>query len=44
MRHILIINPNAGRKNSTTDLLAAAKGLRQRHGLDCACILTQRPR
>lgn len=43
MRHILIINPNAGRKNSTTDLLAAAKGLRQRHGLDCACILTQRP-
>ena len=43
MRHILIINPNAGRKKSTTDLLAAAKGLRQRHGLDCACILTQRP-
>ncbi len=43
MRHILIINPNAGKRNSTTALMEMAKGLRVRHGLDCTCILTQRP-
>lgn len=43
MRHVLIINPRAGKRNDTTWLMEMARALRQRHGLDCACILTQRP-
>lgn len=43
MRHIFIINPKAGKRNQTTRLFAMAEGLRQTHGLDCACMLTQSP-
>lgn len=42
MRHILIINPAAGRKNCTADLAGEAKALARRHGIDMTCILTQR--
>ena len=42
MRHILIINPAAGRKNCTADLAGEAKTLARRHGIDMTCILTQR--
>ena len=42
MRHILIINPAAGRKNCTADLAGEAKDLARRHGIDMTCILTQR--
>ncbi len=44
MKHIFIINPKAGgRKGNTSRILAMAEDLRQRHGLDCTCMLTQSP-
>lgn len=43
MRHIFIINPTAGKRDRTTQVLAMADGLRKNHALDCACLLTQRP-
>ena len=43
MKHIFIINPTAGNRNCTRELYAAADMLRERHGLDCQCMLTQRP-
>ena len=43
MRHVLIINPAAGRKNSAALLMDQAKVLREQHGLDCQCILTKNP-
>ena len=43
MRHIFIINPTAGQRNATTDLMAMARGLEERHGISCECILTKRP-
>lgn len=43
MKHILIINPIAGKRESTAMLMEQAKELEKRHGLDCSCILTQRP-
>lgn len=43
MRHIFIINPTAGQRNATTDLMAMARGLEERHGIQCECILTKRP-
>ena len=42
MRHILIINPAAGRKNCTAELSEQAKALARRHGLDVRCVLTRR--
>ncbi len=42
MKHILIINPIAGKRSSTSALLETAKELERRHGLECSCILTQR--
>jgi len=41
MKHILIINPKAGRGDSTGELMDMARELGRRHGLDCSCILTQ---
>lgn len=43
MRHIFIINPTAGKKNCTTELMEMAKALEARHGLQVECILTKRP-
>ncbi|MEG1658520.1 MAG: diacylglycerol kinase family protein [Oscillibacter sp.] len=43
MKHIFIINPKAGKRDRTTQVLSMAEGLRQSHGLDCACMLTQSP-
>jgi len=43
MKHILIINPIAGKRSSTSALMEKAKELERRHGLECSCILTQRP-
>ena len=43
MRHIFIINPRAGKQDQTARLYAMADRLRARHGLDCVCMLTDRP-
>ena len=43
MRHIFIINPKAGKQDQTARIFAMADHLRQAHGLDCACLLTDRP-
>ena len=43
MRHVFIINPKAGKRDQTSRLLEMAEGLRARHGLDCTCMLTDRP-
>ncbi len=43
MRHIFIINPHAGKRNSAARIYEMADRLRERHGLNCACMLTDRP-
>lgn len=43
MKHVFIINPTAGKRNCTTELMEMAKALQARHGLDLDCILTKRP-
>ena len=43
MKHIFIINPHAGKKDQTSRLYEMADRLRDEHGLDCACMLTDRP-
>lgn len=43
MRHVFIINPRAGKKDQTTRIYAMADRLRAAHGLECACMLTDRP-
>lgn len=43
VKHIFIINPRAGKKDVTGRIYAMADALRDRHGLDCACMLTERP-
>lgn len=43
MRHVFIINPHAGKKNQTARIYGMADRLRDVHGLDCACMLTDRP-
>ena len=43
MRHIFIINPTAGKRNCTAELMGMAKGLEDRHGLQVECILTKSP-
>lgn len=43
MRHVFIINPYAGRRDHTTRIYEMADRLREAHGLDCACMLTDRP-
>ena len=43
MKHIFIVNPKAGKKDQTTRIYEMADRLRERHGLDCACMLTDRP-
>ncbi len=43
MRHILIINPTAGKKDCTERLMAMAKRMEAKHGVSVECILTARP-
>ena len=43
MRHIFIINPNAGKRDQTARIYDMADRLRDRHGLACECMLTDRP-
>lgn len=43
MKHVFIINPTAGKRNCTAELMEMAKALQARHGLDLDCILTKRP-
>ena len=42
MRHIFIINPAAGKRNCTAEIMAMAKRLTAR-GLKTECILTKSP-
>lgn len=43
MKHIFIINPTAGKKDRTAQLMGMAKALAARQGLDVDCLLTKRP-
>ena len=43
MRHVFIINPAAGKRDCTAQLLEMAKGLEARHGLAVERILTRGP-
>lgn len=43
MRHVFIINPRAGKQDQTARIYAMADRLRDSRGLDCACMLTDRP-
>ena len=43
MRHIFIINPIAGGRDSTPRIMGQARTLQERHGVDFQCILTRRP-
>lgn len=43
MKHIFIINPYAGKKDQTARIYAMADALREKHGLECTCMLTDRP-
>lgn len=43
MRHIFIINPRAGKQDQAARIYAMADRLRAQHGLDCTCMLTDRP-
>ena len=43
MKHVFIINPHAGKKDQTARLYEMADHLRDDLGLDCACMLTDRP-
>lgn len=43
MKHVFIINPTAGKRDCTAQLMDMARALAARHGLDVDCILTKRP-
>jgi len=43
MKHVFIINPSAGKRNCTTELMDMAAALEKRHGLQVECILTKHP-
>lgn len=43
MRHVFIINPRAGKRDQTARIYRMADRLREAHGLECACMLTDRP-
>lgn len=43
MRHVFIINPKAGKRDQTARIYEMADRLRAVHGLDCTCMLTDRP-
>lgn len=41
MKHIFVVNPAAGKRDMTERLAAAARALRERHGLDVELVLTR---
>ena len=43
LKHVFIVNPHAGKKNQTSRIYEMANALREKHGLECACMLTDRP-
>lgn len=43
MRHVFIINPRAGKRDQASRIYEMAEHLRRAHGLDCTCMLTDRP-
>jgi len=43
MKHVFIINPRSGKKDQTARIYEMADRLREKHGLDCTCMLTDRP-
>ena len=43
MKHVFIVNPNAGKRDQTSRVYEMADYLRDNHGLECACMLTERP-
>lgn len=43
MKHVFVINPTAGKRDSTAMLMGMAKNLETRHGLEVECVLTKRP-
>lgn len=43
MRHIFIINPRSGKKDQTARIYDMADRLREKHALECTCMLTDRP-
>ena len=42
MKHVFIINPNAGKHDSRQRIYDMADALREKHGLDVQCILTKK--
>ena len=42
MKHVFIINPRAGKKNSTAQLMDQIESLRRKHGIRCETLLTCR--
>lgn len=42
MKHIFIINPNAGKQDSRQRIYDMADALRAKHGLDVQCVLTKK--
>ena len=42
MKHVFIINPNAGKYDSRQRIYDMANALREQHGLDVQCILTKK--
>ena len=43
MKHVFLINPRAGKRDQTVRLRSLADRLAAAHGLDCQCLLTDRP-
>ena len=43
MKHVFLINPRAGSRDQTDRLRRLADQLAAAHGLDCQCLLTDRP-
>ncbi|MGM9619504.1 MAG: diacylglycerol/lipid kinase family protein [Oscillospiraceae bacterium] len=43
MKHIFIINPKAGKGDGVSRIYEMADALREKHDLECSCILTQSP-
>ena len=43
MKHVFIINPHAGKRNQTSRIYEMADILRDKYGLECVCMLTDRP-
>lgn len=43
MKHIFIVNPKAGKKDQRARIYEMADVLRERHGLNCTVLLTDRP-